>query len=240
MSPANEIQFISRYIMLEQKKAEDFGITEDDVSEIRQDINKFRFELLDILGKNKFDIGKIRSVGGCYGGKRAKQMERRIMNGFTLEIYDLLKDSLDKQDKNKSVDIFQVMAEAMHKSKNNQQPVTSLGSDYSPATVVAANKFKRFLGRHLKSHGHGGHGGTNNNVQYGSITAPCSPVKTREIGAESSEQSLDSDGETERGEREVRCGGDTDRLRENGGSLSCSKLTKINNKKSGNITGGWI
>ena len=243
MSPTNEIQFISRYIMLEQKKAEDFGITEDDVSEIRQDINKFRFELLDILGKNKFDIGKIRSVGGCYGGKRAKQMERRIMNGFTLEIYDLLKDSLDKQDKNKSVDIFQVMAEAMHKSKNNQQPVTSLGSDYSPATVVAANKFKRFLGKHLKSHGHGGHGGhggTNNNVQYGSITAPCSPmVKTREIGAESSEQSIGSEGETEgQGEREFRSGGD--RQRENGGSLSCSKLTKINNKKSGNITGGWI
>ena len=30
------------------------------------------------------------------------------LKGFTLEIYDLLKDSLDKQDKNKSVDIFQV------------------------------------------------------------------------------------------------------------------------------------
>ena len=28
--------------MAEQKKAEEFGITEDDVSEIRQDINKFR------------------------------------------------------------------------------------------------------------------------------------------------------------------------------------------------------
>lgn len=34
--------FYSRYIMAEQKKAEEFGITEDDVSEIRQDINKFR------------------------------------------------------------------------------------------------------------------------------------------------------------------------------------------------------
>ena len=38
--------------MSEQKKAEEFGITEDDVSEIRQDINKFRFELVDILRKN--------------------------------------------------------------------------------------------------------------------------------------------------------------------------------------------
>ena len=242
MSPAPEIRFMSWYTMLGQKRAEGVGITEDDVSEIRQDINKFRFELLDILGKNKFDIGKIRSAG-CYGGKRAKQMERRIMNGFTLEIYDLLKDSLDKQDKNKSVDIFQVMAEAMHKSKNNQQPVTSIGftptADYSPATVVAANKFKRFLGKHLKSQGQGGHGGTgtNNNVQYGSITAPCSPVKTREIGAEQSEQSLESDGEPELRCRQAQ---GSDRQRENGGSLSCSKLTKINNKKSGSITGGWI
>ena len=38
--------------MLEQKKAEDFGITEDDVSEIRQDINKFRFELLGMIYKS--------------------------------------------------------------------------------------------------------------------------------------------------------------------------------------------
>ena len=147
----------------------------------------------DILRKNKFDIGKIRSVGGCYGGKRAKQMERRIMKGFTLEIYDLLKDSLDKQDKNKSVDIFQVMAEAMHKSKNCQQSPSgggkkknplptmsktfsgfSTNSDYSPATMVAANKFKRFLGKHLKSNG------TeeklqNNNLQNGTIRTSFSP-----------------------------------------------------------------
>ena len=35
---------IRRYITAEQKKAEEFSITEDDVSEIRQDINKFRSE----------------------------------------------------------------------------------------------------------------------------------------------------------------------------------------------------
>ena len=62
--------------MSEQKKAEEFGITEDDVSEIRQDINKFRFELVDILRKNNFDIGKVRN-DGCYSGKRAKQMESK-------------------------------------------------------------------------------------------------------------------------------------------------------------------
>ena len=168
--------------MLEQKKAEDFGITEDDVSEIRQDINKFRFELLEILRKNKFDIGKIRSVGGCYGGKRAKQMERRIMKGFTLEIYDLLKDSLDKQNRNTSVDIFQVMAEAMHKSKTNQINFGN-NSDYSPATVAAATKFKRFLGKHLRNpnEGEGGSSAENNNIKCGSHTAPCSPNRQTEL-----------------------------------------------------------
>ena len=72
--------------MSEQKKAEEFGITEDDVSEIRQDINKFRFELVDILSKNNFDIGKVRTGDGCYGGRRAKQMERRIMKVHLAEV----------------------------------------------------------------------------------------------------------------------------------------------------------
>ena len=39
---------VRRYIMAEQKKQEDFGITEDDVNEIRQDINKFRYISLQI------------------------------------------------------------------------------------------------------------------------------------------------------------------------------------------------
>lgn len=34
---------IRRYVTAEQKKTEEFSITEDDVSEIRQDINKFRY-----------------------------------------------------------------------------------------------------------------------------------------------------------------------------------------------------
>ena len=42
---------IRRYITAEQKKTEDFNITEDDVSEIRQDINKFRYEMIDIARK---------------------------------------------------------------------------------------------------------------------------------------------------------------------------------------------
>ena len=211
--------------MLEQKKAEDFGITEDDVSEIRQDINKFRFELLEILRKNKFDIGKIRSVGGCYGGRRAKQMERRIMKGFTVEIYDLLKDSLDKQDRNTSVDIFQVMAEAMHKSKTNQ-----INSNYSPATVAAASKFKRFLGRQLESVG----GGDNNNIKCGSHTAPCSPNRLTQL---TKLTPADSPSKIELSvsiDCNSGCNGNTsDNIENIENNLSSSQLGKT-------MSGGWI
>lgn len=43
---------VRRYITAEQRKRDDFGITEDDVMEIRQDISTLRFELIDILSTN--------------------------------------------------------------------------------------------------------------------------------------------------------------------------------------------
>ncbi|XP_024889425.1 transient receptor potential protein-like isoform X2 [Temnothorax curvispinosus] len=43
---------IRRYVTAEQRKRDEFGITEDDVREIRQDISSFRFDLIDILKKN--------------------------------------------------------------------------------------------------------------------------------------------------------------------------------------------
>lgn len=43
---------VRRYITAEQRKRDDFGITEDDVMEIRQDISTLRFELIDIFNTN--------------------------------------------------------------------------------------------------------------------------------------------------------------------------------------------
>ena len=149
--------------MCEQKKAEEFGITEDDVSEIRQDINKFRFELVEILRKNRFDIGTAGRLDGYHGGRRAKQMERRILKGFNVDIHDLVKDAFAKQDNTKKVDIFKVMADAINKnSKSNKMnsQLTQLNHiqfsneesiNYSPATITAAKKFKRSLGHKARA-----------------------------------------------------------------------------------------
>lgn len=43
---------IRRYVTSEQCKRDDFGITEDDVMEIRQDISTLRYELIEILRQN--------------------------------------------------------------------------------------------------------------------------------------------------------------------------------------------
>merc|ERR1711997_1238281 len=81
-------------------------------------------------------------MGGCYGGRRAKQMERRIM-----------------------------------KSKNNQinfGPSVD-ASSYSPATLAAAKKFKRFLGKHLRPESGEVELGSNH-IKYSTITVPVSPT----------------------------------------------------------------
>lgn len=43
---------VRRYITAEQRKRDEYGITEDDVMEIRQDISTLRYELIDILHQN--------------------------------------------------------------------------------------------------------------------------------------------------------------------------------------------
>lgn len=43
---------VRRFITAEQRKRDDFGVTEDDVMEIRQDISTLRYELIDILHQN--------------------------------------------------------------------------------------------------------------------------------------------------------------------------------------------
>ena len=50
---------LRRYVTAEQKKTEEFAITEDDVSEIRQDINKFRYEMIEILRSNNFNTPEV-------------------------------------------------------------------------------------------------------------------------------------------------------------------------------------
>lgn len=49
---------VRRYVTAEQRKTEEFGITEDDVMEIRQDISSMKFEMIDIFKQNGYKTPK--------------------------------------------------------------------------------------------------------------------------------------------------------------------------------------
>ena len=154
------------------------------------------------------------------------------------------------------------MADAMQKSKTSLQaapaitgpPPAQAQADYSPATVVAANKFKRFLGRHLAGSPVPGNQGKrivspgiqwetlptvplaggeaagrcahNNNTVGGGggVTAPCSPIKLYTAEGGAGAEAAE---EAEHAAAARQRPG------------SCSKLTRIQ-KPGTSITGGWI
>lgn len=58
---------VRRYVCDEQRKRDDFGVTEDDVMEIRQDISTLRYELIDIFNKNGMKTPKVNKDDGNGG-----------------------------------------------------------------------------------------------------------------------------------------------------------------------------
>ncbi|VEN34848.1 unnamed protein product [Callosobruchus maculatus] len=78
---------VRRYVTVEQRKAENQGVTEDDVNEIKQDISAFRFELIEILKNSGMNTSTAHSGMGSLsgtGGKKNRQKERRLMKGFNI------------------------------------------------------------------------------------------------------------------------------------------------------------
>ena len=55
---------VRRYVTQEQQKAENEGVTEDDVNEIKNDISAFRFELIEIMRQSGM---KVSSSSGLLG-----------------------------------------------------------------------------------------------------------------------------------------------------------------------------
>nr|XP_023013242.1 transient receptor potential protein-like [Leptinotarsa decemlineata] len=79
---------IRRYVTAEQRKRDDYGITEDDVMEIRQDISSLRYELIDILRKNGMRTPQINFQDVQVSGKKGKVMERRLLKDFHIGIVE--------------------------------------------------------------------------------------------------------------------------------------------------------
>ncbi|KAK7868642.1 hypothetical protein R5R35_008449 [Gryllus longicercus] len=75
---------VRRYVTVEQRKAENEGVTEDDVNEIKQDISAFRCELIEILKNSGMNTSTATGTGTGSGGKKNRQKERRLMKGFNI------------------------------------------------------------------------------------------------------------------------------------------------------------
>merc|ERR1719193_1556393 len=64
---------VRRYVTQEQRKAENEGVTEDDVNEIKNDISAFRFELIEIMRASGMNTGSATGPSGL--GGQEKQTE---------------------------------------------------------------------------------------------------------------------------------------------------------------------
>ncbi|KAG5892780.1 hypothetical protein JTB14_032656 [Gonioctena quinquepunctata] len=71
-----------RYVSSMHRKCEEAVVTEDDVNELKGDISSFRYEILEVLGKNGMDISSAEKKEKAVLGRKMKVWERRLMKDF--------------------------------------------------------------------------------------------------------------------------------------------------------------
>ncbi|XP_025422859.1 transient receptor potential protein isoform X1 [Sipha flava] len=104
---------VRRYVTAEQRKTEEFGITEDDVMEIRQDISSMRFEMVDIFRQNGYKTPKKEHDSNVAQGKKGRVMERRLLKDFQIGLVEgLIQDAISSNDKGPK-DVFSKIAKAI-------------------------------------------------------------------------------------------------------------------------------
>ena len=72
---------VRRYVTQEQRKAENEGVTEDDVNEIKNDISAFRFEMIEIMRASGMNTQSASGPSGNF---------EKIVKHFLLLISDII------------------------------------------------------------------------------------------------------------------------------------------------------
>ncbi|GBM50488.1 Transient receptor potential-gamma protein [Araneus ventricosus] len=95
---------VRRYVTEEQRKADNQGVTEDDVNEIKQDISSFRYELTEILQNSGFNTSaskgqtqinlevKAQDFSG-HPVDRSKNEIKQDISSFRYELTEILQNS---------------------------------------------------------------------------------------------------------------------------------------------------
>ncbi|EEB10642.1 transient receptor potential protein, putative [Pediculus humanus corporis] len=110
---------IARYVTAEQRKRCDYGITEDDVIEIRQDISSLRYELVHILRANGMKTPEMNPDQNLVT-KKGKIMERRLEKDFRIGIVEGIIHEFLSSDKD-SLDIFGKIAKVFNRKRNKSK-----------------------------------------------------------------------------------------------------------------------
>ncbi|XP_060530179.1 transient receptor potential protein [Cylas formicarius] len=103
---------VRRYVTAEQRKRDDFRITEDDVMEIRQDISSLRYELINILRNNGMKTPEIKIEDTQVSGKKGKTMERRLLQDFHIGIVEGLASEM-QQNPAGPINVFKQIAKVL-------------------------------------------------------------------------------------------------------------------------------
>ncbi|EFN73452.1 Transient receptor potential protein [Camponotus floridanus] len=149
---------IRRYVTAEQRKRDEFNITEDDVREIRQDISTFRYELIDILRKNGMHAPQLDKEETTIPGKKGKVMERRLQKDFQIGIVEGIIQAVIQSEKEPK-DVFSQIAKVIGRkgSSSNKKDwnavvkQSTIAMDPIGSTNEAVQRqTRRSLRRHLQ------------------------------------------------------------------------------------------
>ncbi|PSN38237.1 Transient receptor potential protein [Blattella germanica] len=110
---------VRRYVTAETRKRDEFGVTEDDVMEIRQDISTLRYELIDILKNNGMRTPKLHKDDVQVPGKKNKIMERRLQKGFQIGLVEgIVNDAISSNKEPR--DVFSKIARAIGRRSSSR------------------------------------------------------------------------------------------------------------------------
>ncbi|KAL0116996.1 hypothetical protein PUN28_010099 [Cardiocondyla obscurior] len=149
---------IRRYVTAEQRKRDEFGITEDDVREVRQDISSFRYDLIDILRKNGMCTPSLAKEEANIPGKKGRVMERRLQKDFQIGIVEGIVQAVIQSEKEPK-DVFSQIAKAIgrkgssstKKDWNAMVRQSTIAKDPIGSTNEAVQRqTRRSLRRHLQ------------------------------------------------------------------------------------------
>ncbi|KAG5869514.1 hypothetical protein JTB14_035111 [Gonioctena quinquepunctata] len=147
---------VRRYVTAEQRKRDEYGITEDDVMEIRQDISSLRYELIDILRKNGMRTPEIKFQDVQVSGKKGKVMERRLLKDFHIGIVEGLVQEMSLTP-NEPKNVFGQIAKVIGrrttaKKKDWNAIVKNTNNSNDPIGTAQELESSRFKRQSLRKH----------------------------------------------------------------------------------------